>query len=107
MKIDDLTQRVNDKIVQLDKTLEARRQALLASEDSEERRQLAADLDALIATRHKLLKSRDLARRAHELTQTAPESPSLRRRRRLGLGLCIFSAVALVVLAVIAVVINR
>ncbi|WP_111643164.1 hypothetical protein [Marinimicrobium alkaliphilum] len=107
MQIDDLTQRVNDKISELDETLEARRKALLASEDSDERQQLAADLDALIATRHKLLKSRDLARRAHELAQALPESPSLRRRRRLGLGLCIFSAVALVVLAVIAVAINR
>ena len=54
------------------------------------------DIATLLDTRARLLKSRSLAQRAHQLQQRTNPTERDTRYRTLGLALMIFSAVALV-----------
>jgi hypothetical protein len=103
MQIRQLSAAVDMKLRQLDKQLDALtlEQAKAANGENP---QLAEDIKALTQIRHKLVKSRDLAVKAHQLERETNEK--YRARQRLfGFVLCGFSL--LVGAALIAYVVSQ
>jgi hypothetical protein len=98
MHINTLSARLDQKLIEVDHRLDKLSQQLAQTADATKQQQIQADLAALALTKDKLLKSRDLAWRAHRLQQQSGEAQTLRRKQRLGLVLCIFSALGLLVL---------
>ena len=92
MQIHQLSAAVDVKLRQLDKQLNAltQEQSSAAGNDNP---QLAQDIQALTKIRHKLVKSRDLAVKAHQLERDTNEQ-YLSRQRLLGLVLCGVSLLA-------------
>lgn len=86
MQIHQLSATVDTKLRQLDKQLEELTQAQ-ASANGSDNPQLVRDIAALTQIRHKLVKSHDLALKAHQLERATNEQ--YRARQRLfGLALC-------------------
>lgn len=92
MQIRQLSAAVDVKLRQLDKQLDALTQEQ-SSATGNENPQLAQDIKALTQIRHKLVKSRDLAVKAHQLERDTNEQYRS-RQRLLGLILCGVSLLA-------------
>jgi hypothetical protein len=91
MQIHQLSAAVDIKLRQLDKQLDAlTREQSSAGNDNP---QLAQDIEALVQIRHKLVKSRDLALKAHQLERDTNEQHRA-RQRLVGLVLCGISLLA-------------
>lgn len=108
MHINQISAAVDSKLQQLDKQLDAlvQQQAQAQGQaDAGQNPNLAQDIAALQQLRQRLVKSRDLALRAHQLERDTNREARERarlRQRRLGLALCGFSLAAGLALAVYA-----
>ncbi len=92
MQIRQLSAALDTKLAQLDqqlKKLEAQRASQIGKESL---MQLDQDIIALQQIRAKLIKSKDLAWRAHQL-QHQNDEESRARQRAIGLSLCAFSLI--------------
>ena len=104
MHINQISAAVDSKLQQLDKQLDALVQQQ-AQAEAGQNPSLAQDIAALQQLRQRLVKSRDLALRAHQLERDTNREARERarlRQRRLGLALCGFSLAAGLALAVYA-----
>jgi len=98
MEINKLSAQLDQKLSELEQRLQqllAKRQQTANAEDQAK---LDGDIHALQLMRAKLIKSRDIAWRAHQLQNSHQELQSLQRKRQIGLALCIFSAVSAIIL---------
>jgi uncharacterized protein Yka (UPF0111/DUF47 family) len=96
MQIGQISARLDASLRKLDKQLEVL-QRKHAQASPETREQLTNDIEHLQQMREKLIRSRDLALRVHQLerdTDYQAQERSRARQRMLGLGLCIFSLLA-------------
>lgn len=98
MDMHQLSAMVEQKLRSLDQQLEDLRQ-VQAQADAEQQPTLAADIAALQQIRKKLLKSHEIARKAHDLRQTNNDSGRA-TERLLGLVMMIISGIA--ALAIVA-----
>lgn len=98
MQIDNLSANIEAKLNRLEQQLANLRDAReRVAGDTNAQVVIDRDIQVLLDTRAKLLKSRDLAWQVHEISQqTQRQHQRDRRFQRLGLGLMIFSGVALV-----------
>jgi septal ring factor EnvC (AmiA/AmiB activator) len=90
MQIRQVSAALDHKLAQLDQQLKKLEQEQQNS--SESNPQLAQDILALQQIRTKLVKSKDIAWRAHQL-QHQNDEQARARQRVIGLSLCIFSVV--------------
>ena len=98
MQIDELSANIDQKLTVLEQELAALKQRSANSQDAAEKEQIAHDLLALGKIKTKLLKSRQIAWRAHQLLMEQEDHRVNDRNRTLGLILCILSGVLAVVL---------
>lgn len=102
MKIKQLSARIDQQLATVDAKLAAlgdsSKDATTDASSQEER-------IALLNAREKLLKSKDLAWRAHNLQEQDGELRQIRRTHYMGLALCLISVVA--ILALIVVYLNQ
>jgi len=98
MQIDRLTASIDTKLLRLEQQLANLRNARERVEgDANAQMVIDRDIQALLDTRAKLRRSRDLAMQVHEISQqTQQQHQKDRRHQRMGLALIIFSGVALV-----------
>lgn len=98
MEINKLSAQLDQKL----RELEQRLQQLLAKRqqaaNAEDQAKLDGDIRALQLIKAKLIKSRDIAWRAHQLQQNHQELESLQQKRQIGLALCILSAAGAIIL---------
>lgn len=97
MQIDHLSANIDAKLHRLEQQLANLRDARerVAGDDNAQM-VIDRDIQILLDNRTKLLKSRDLAWQVHQISQSSQQQHQRdQRHRRLGLGLIIFSAVAL------------
>jgi hypothetical protein len=94
MDINQLSANIDTKLVQLDQQLSQLKLQLTKIEGGEDQ-ELRKTITTLEQVKHKLIKSRDIAWRAHEL-QSSNDHTQLKRNRMIGLGLCIFSGLGLI-----------
>lgn len=90
MQIRQVSAALDRKLAQLDQQLKTLEQEREQQGGSQPNPQLAQDILALEQIRTKLIKSKELAWRAHQL-QHQNDEQSRARQRMLGLSLCIFS----------------
>lgn len=98
MEISKLSAQLDQKLNELEQRLQqllAKRQQAANAEDQAI---LDEDIHALQLMKAKLIKSRDIAWRAHELQQNHQDLQSLQLKRQIGLALCIVSAVGALIL---------
>lgn len=95
MNIQQLSANIDEKLAQLDRQINALQKLKPSTENPE---QNAADIEALEQLRRKLLKSRDIAWRAHKLQKDGDEK-LMRQKRWLGIGLCLISGIGLLAIA--------
>lgn len=86
MQIRELSAAVDVKLRQLDKQLDELNRKQSNNDDGDDR-QTKQEIEALIQIRHKLVKSRDLAVKAHQLERDTNEHYRA-RQRIIGLVLC-------------------
>ncbi len=103
MQINDISANIDAKMHRLEQQLanlnDARERV---SGDTDAQAVIDQDIQVLMDMRAKLVKSRDLAWQVHQLgQQTQEQNLRIRRHRRLGLGLIIFSGVALAGLLIV------
>src|SRR6187551_695123 len=91
MQIRQVSAALDHNLAQLDQQLKKLEQER-AQQGSEPNAQLAQDILALQKIRTKLIKSKDIAWRAHELQHQNDENART-RQRVIGLSLCIFSVI--------------
>lgn len=87
MQIQELSATLDMKLAQLEQRRSALESQLQQSNSADEREQLSKDLAALAQIGSKLVKSKELAWRAHEL-QDNPQEQQRARQRLIGLSLC-------------------
>lgn len=97
MQINKLSAQIDQKLTELDQRLMQLNTQYQASSGSEQT-QLGADIEALKLIKDKLLKSRNIAWRAHRLQEEHQDLRQLERRRWIGLTLCILSGIGALVL---------
>jgi len=97
MQIDNISANIEAKLHRLEQQLANLRDAHTRVEsDPQAQAVIDRDIQVLLDTRAKLIKSRDLAWQVHQLDQKTKTQTRLDRRyQRLGLALIIFSGVAL------------
>lgn len=103
MEIDKLTASIDAKLFRLEQQLANLRDAR-ERVDGDANAQIVIDRDiqALLDTRGKLRRSRDLAVQVHEISQqTQQQHQRDHRHQRMGLALIIFSGVALLGLLIL------
>jgi len=98
MQITELSARIDHKLIELDQQLAQLQSRHAETQDPQQQQQLATDITALTNIRAKLLKSKDIAWRAHELQNDSDENRRYDQQRLLGLVLCIISGAAALVL---------
>ncbi len=98
MKIDELSANIDLKLSELEQQLERLHAQRAQTTDPESQQKLAADITALNKIKLKLLKSKDIAWRAHRLLRDQENQRSIDRQRLLGLAFCIFSAIGAITL---------
>lgn len=98
MQITELSANIDQKLTELDRQLEALQQNHAQTLDAAQQKKLAADIAALGKIKLKLLKSKDIAWRAHQLQCEQDTHRLDDQKRLLGLILCIASAIAAVLL---------
>lgn len=101
MHISQVSAVLDNKLQQLDKQLQQLDEKIIATADSHEQERLEQDKAALDVIRHKIIKSKDLAWQAHRLQDNNNEQKRA-RQRLLGLGLCGFSLLGVVLLIAFA-----
>ena len=101
MHIRQITAALDNKLAQLDQQLKKLEAQRAQHSDSELHPRLEHDIFALQQTRIKLMKSKDIAWRAHQLHQESNEQ-SRARQRIIGLSLCAFSMIGGIVLLYVA-----
>lgn len=101
MQIRQVSAALDHKLAQLDQQLKKLEQQRVQQNSSEPNPQLEQDILALQQIRTKLVKSKDLAWRAHQLQHQNNEQ-SRARQRVIGLSLCIFSVIGAGVLLYLA-----
>lgn len=92
MQIRQVSAALDHKLAQLDQQLKKLEQEREKQSDSEPNPQLAQDILALQKIRSKLIKSKDIAWRAHQLQHQNDENART-RQRVIGLSLCVFSVI--------------
>lgn len=92
MQIRQVSAALDRKLAQLDQQLKKLEEQRAQQNSSEPDPQLTHDILALQKIRTKLLKSKDLAWRAHQL-QHQNDEQSRARQRVIGLSLCAFSVI--------------
>jgi hypothetical protein len=92
MQIRQVSAALDHKLAQLDQQLKKLEQEREQQDSSQPNPQLAQDILALQQIRAKLVKSKDIAWRAHQL-QHQNDEQSRARQRVIGLSLCIFSVI--------------
>jgi len=92
MQIRQVSAALDHKLAQLDQQLKKREQEHQQANDPALKTQLEQDILALQQIRTKLVKSKDLAWRAHQL-QHQNDEQSRARQRMIGLSLCAFSVI--------------
>jgi hypothetical protein len=103
MKIEELSSTLDEKLAQANEQMQTLKQQRAEAGDQQLVRQLDRDIAALDAAQQKLLKSRAIAWRAHQLNEEmALSNRRIELERRLGLGLIIASGVGLVALGWVA-----
>jgi hypothetical protein len=95
MQIDHLSEHIENKLSRLDQQLANLREARQQVDEPAAQSVIDDDIATLLDTRARLLKSRSLAWRVHQLRQQTDPSTRDTRYRSLGLALMIFSGVAL------------
>lgn len=98
MKINELSANIDQKVTELEQQLENLQTQRTQTTDPSSDQKLLADIAALNKIKLKLLKSREIAWRAHQLLREQEDQRSDDRKRLLGIALCIFSAVGAVTL---------
>lgn len=98
MNIQQLSANINSKLAQLDQQITKLEQQLALAEGDKD--QLTKDLTLLKQLKVKLKKSHEIAWRAHEL-QKGSDEQQLRRKRWLGIGLCVISGAGLLAIAAV------
>lgn len=98
MQIDELSNNIDQKLSELDQQLADFKTRYATTTDATQQQKLAADITALNKIKLKLLRSQDLAWRAHQLKQENDNTRREDQQRLLGLWLCIFSGVAALIL---------
>lgn len=98
-RIDELSTRLNDKLVSLQKQKLALQQAHQQMEDPAARQVIEEDMLVLGRIEQKLIKSRELAWQAYQLRQQSLiDAKRLNRRKLLGLGLFVFGTLGALIL---------
>jgi hypothetical protein len=92
MQIRQVSAVLDHKLAQLDQQLKKLEEQRARQNNSEEIPQLEQDILALQQIRTKLIKSKDIAWRAHQL-QHQNDEQSRARQRVIGLSLCAFSLI--------------
>ncbi len=92
MQIRQVSAALDHKLAQLDQQLKKLEQQRVQQNSSEPNPQLEQDILALQQIRTKLVKSKDIAWRAHQL-QHQNDEHSRARQRVIGLSLCVFSVI--------------
>ncbi|WP_331351350.1 hypothetical protein [Cellvibrio sp. UBA7671] len=92
MQIRQVSAALDHKLAQLDQQLKKLEQQRAQQNSSQPNPQLEQDILALQQIRAKLVKSKDLAWRAHQL-QHQNDEHSRARQRVIGLSLCVFSVI--------------
>lgn len=92
MQIRQVSATLDHKLAQLDQQLKKLEEQRAQQNSSEPNSQLAQDILALQHIRTKLVKSKELAWRAHQL-QHQNDEQSRARQRVIGLSLCAFSVI--------------
>ncbi|MDF3014750.1 MAG: hypothetical protein K0Q78_2954 [Cellvibrio sp.] len=92
MQIRQVSAALDHKLAQLDQQLKKLEHQREQQNNSEPNPQLEQDILALQQIRTKLVKSKELAWRAHQL-QHQNDEQSRARQRMIGLSLCIFSVI--------------
>jgi chromosome segregation ATPase len=92
MQIRQVSAALDHKLAQLDQQLKKLEQERAQQNSSQPNPQLEQDILALQQIRAKLVKSKDLAWRAHQL-QHQNDEHSRARQRVIGLSLCVFSVI--------------
>jgi len=97
MQIDNISANIEAKLHRLEQQLANLRDAHTRVDgDPEAQAVIERDIQVLLDTRAKLIKSRDLAWQVHQLDQKTKTQTRLGKRyQRLGLALIVFSGVAL------------
>lgn len=98
MEINELSANIDQKLADLEQQLSHLHSQQAQTHDPVKQQQYTADITALKKVRLKLLKSRDIAWRAHQLIQEQDDQRINDQKRMLGLALCVFSAVGALVL---------
>lgn len=98
MRIAELSANIDHKLTELEQQLKALQARHAQSDDAIQTSQLEAEITALNQIKLKLLKSKDIAWRAHQLQRENDMEQRQDQLRLLGLWLCIFSGVAAAVL---------
>lgn len=101
MQIRQVSAALDQKLRQLDQQLKQLEQQRAQPQNSEQHPQLDQDILALQQIRTKLIKSKDIAWRAHELQDQSDERARA-RQRAVGLSLCIFSVIGAGILLFLA-----
>lgn len=101
MQIRQVSAALDHKLAQLDQQLKKLEQQRAQQNSSQPNPQLEQDILALQQIRAKLVKSKDLAWRAHQL-QHQNDEQSRARQRVIGLSLCVFSVIGAGVLVYLA-----
>lgn len=101
MQIRQVSAALDLKLAQLDQQLKKLEQQRVQQNSSEPNPQLEQDILALQQIRTKLVKSKDIAWRAHQL-QHQNDEHSRARQRVIGLSLCVFSVIGAGVLLYLA-----
>jgi hypothetical protein len=98
MQINQLSANIDQKLAELDQQLDNLHKRRAEAQDVTQQEKIARDITVLNKIKLKLLKSKDIAWRAHQMRQEQEDLQRNDRQRLLGLALCIFSAVGAVVL---------
>ena len=101
MQIRQVSAALDHKLAQLDKQLKKLEEQRTQQASNEALAQLEQDILALQQIRTKLVKSKDIAWRAHQL-QHQNDEHSRARQRVIGLSLCAFSVIGAGVLVYLA-----
>lgn len=98
MQITELSANIDQKLTELEQQLETLQENHAQAQSAAQEEKLAADIAALGKIKLKLLKSKDIAWRAHQLQREQDTNRIDDQKRLLGLILCIASGIAAILL---------
>lgn len=101
MQIRQVSAELDRKLTQLDQQLKALEQERNQPNHNRQPADIDNDISALLQIRNKLVKSKDIAWRAHQL-QSQDDEQLRARQRVIGLSLCIISVIGAGILLVVA-----